>query len=88
MDPGSWTDPNAKVVGLLLSDLSTRLLILVNAYHEPIPFTLPGSETASGWQVRIDTAAGAIDPADRGFAPAGSVQLEGRSLLFLVGAPP
>jgi glycogen operon protein len=88
MDPGSWTDPNAKVVGLLLSDLSTRLLIVVNSYHEPIPFTLPGAETASGWHVRIDTAAGAIDPADRGHAPAGSVQLEGRSLLFLAGAPP
>jgi glycogen operon protein len=75
------------VLGLLLADTATRLLILVNPYHEPIPFKLPGAEVASGWQVRIDTAAGAIDPPDRGFAPGASANLEGRSLLFLAGAP-
>jgi glycogen operon protein len=85
MDPGSWTNPVAKVVGLLLSDVNTRLLILVNAYHEPIAFKLPDGQVASGWQVRADTAAGAIDPPDRGFAPADSVTLEGRSLLLLAG---
>jgi glycogen operon protein len=87
MDPASWTDPVAKVVGLLLSDVSTRLLILVNAYHEAIAFKLPDGQVASGWQVRADTGAGAIDPPDRGFATADSVTLEGRSLLLLAGAP-
>ena len=63
MDDAAWSDPNAKVVGLKLCDSATCLLILVNAYHEPIDFKLPA--VAREWRVRIDTATGQIDPADR-----------------------
>jgi glycogen operon protein len=85
MESASWTDARAKVVGLLLSDAATRLLILVNAYHETIPFTLPDSGLASAWQVRIDAGSGAIDPPDRRYAPGHTIELERRSLLLLAG---
>ena len=84
MDPPSWSDGNARVIGMLLSDNSTRLLVLASAYHKPIPFTLPQSDVG-GWTVRIDTGTGEIDPPDRRFAPASTIDLRGRSLLFLVG---
>jgi glycogen operon protein len=88
MDGGSWTDPNAKVVGLLLCDVAARLLVLVNSYHEGIPFKLPAPALAKRWTVRIDTATGAIDPPDRSYAAEQAVGLEGRSLLFLAGELP
>jgi glycogen operon protein len=85
MEPASWSDPAAKVVGLLLSDATTRLLILVNAYHETIPFKLPDSGLASAWQVRVDAGAGYIDPPGRRYAAGLAIELEGRSLLLLAG---
>jgi AcrR family transcriptional regulator len=85
MDPPSWGDPNAKVVGLLLSDRSTRLMIVVNSYHLPISFKLPDGEIHS-WTVRVDTATGEIDPPNRTLSGGGSFELTGRTLLLLVGA--
>jgi glycogen operon protein len=84
MDPPSWSDPNAKVVGLLLSDRTTQLLIVVNSYHQPINFKLPAAEVAA-WTVRIDAGSGEIDPPDRRFAPGDSFELKGRTLVLLVG---
>ena len=43
--PGATPTPGS--IGLLLSDKTTRLLILVSAYHRPIPFTLPASDVAA-----------------------------------------
>jgi isoamylase len=85
MDDTAWTDPQAKVVGVLLCDATTRLMILVNPYHEPIDFKLPGANLAAAWQLRIDAGSGAIDPPDRRFAAEQSIRLEGRSLLLLAG---
>jgi glycogen operon protein len=88
MDEASWTDPNAKVVGLVLSDATHRLLLLVNSYHEPIAFRLPGENLAKRWQVRVDAGRGEIDPPNRGFEAGGSLDLEGRSLMLLAGEMP
>ena len=84
MDPTSWSDTNARVVGLFLTDGMTRLLILVSSYHHPIPFKLPASDVAS-WTVRVDSDTGEIDPPDRRFAPGSTIELEGRTLLLLAG---
>jgi isoamylase len=85
MDPGSWADPVAKVVGLLLCDLSSRLLIATNAHHEPIAFKLPGVAVTNRWRLRVDTAAGELDPPDRSFTPEQLIDLPGRSLLLFAG---
>jgi len=85
MEPASWTDASAKLVGLLLSDTTTRLLVLVNAYHQAISFRLPDSGLAAAWQVRIDAGTGDIDPPDRRFLAGEAIELQGRSLLLLAG---
>ncbi len=85
MDAAAWADPQAKVVGVLLCDATTRLMILVNPYHEPIDFKLPGANLAAAWQLRIDAGGGTIDPPDRRFTAEQSIRLEGRSLLLLAG---
>jgi glycogen operon protein len=84
MDRDSWSDTNAKVIGLLLSDKTTRLLILTSSYHRSIPFTLPAFDVAA-WTVRIDTDTGEIDPPNRRFATGDTIDLTGRSLLLLAG---
>lgn len=88
MDTESWSDAGAKVVGLFLSDATTRLLILVNAYHEPIAFTVPDSSLAEAWDVRIDAGTGEIDPPDRRYAAGAPFKLQGRSLVLLAGTAP
>jgi isoamylase len=85
MEPSSWADDAAKVVGLVLSDATTRLLILVNAYHEAIDFKLPYSGLAAAWRLRIDAGAGRIDPAGPCHAAGATIALQGRTLLLLAG---
>ncbi|HET7714793.1 MAG TPA: glycogen debranching protein GlgX [Bauldia sp.] len=84
MDAAVWGDGNAKVVGLLLRDPDDRLLILVNAYHDTISFTLPIDE-ARRWRLRVDSGEGAIDPPGRTYAGGDAVDLEGRALLLFSG---
>ena len=85
MDARAWTDPAAKVVGLLRADPAMRLLMLANADSDPVAFKLPGSDVARKWRVRVDTGSGEIDPRDRDFDADTAVNLEGRSLLLLAG---
>jgi glycogen operon protein len=60
------------------------LLVLINAHHEEIPFSLPSLDGAGGWQSVIDTHF------DSGFAPEALHQpnelypLQGRSVALLV----
>ena len=79
MDGGAWGDGNAKVVGLLLRSASERLLMLVSAWHDTIPFTLP-SEDKRRWRLRADSGRGLIDPpATRSPAARRSTSRGGRS---------
>jgi glycogen operon protein len=86
MNPPAWTDPLAKVVGLLLCDEEERFLLLTNSYHQAIPFKLPALALAGHWQVRVDTVTGEIDPAHRRVGLDQTYSLEGRSLVLLSGA--
>jgi glycogen operon protein len=57
-------------------------LLLVNAHHEPVPFTLPGPSRDVGWVTAISTA----DPTSEDETPrsAGdSIDVESRSMLVL-----
>ena len=42
-----------------------HFLLLFNAHSEPISFTLPSKSFGNDWQVRLDTATGAVDPRGR-----------------------
>ncbi len=66
MDNGSWANPAARSIGVMLGDIPARVLILVNAYHEALPFRLPNGGRPY-WRVRIDAGSGEIDPPDRAY---------------------
>ena len=84
MDNGAWSDPSAKVFGVMLGDIPSRLLILVNSYHAPISFLLPNGGRPY-WRVRVDAGRGEIDPPGRIHSAGETLELEGRTVLLLVG---
>jgi len=59
-------------------------LVLLNAHHEIIPFTLPSSTPVRGWRLLIDTSDPAGTPArSRRFAAGTVYPLQSRSLALL-----
>jgi isoamylase len=60
------------------------LLLLLNAHHESISFTLPGSAGGPAWEVELDTA---VDeptaPTGRTYAAGACFELHSRSLAVL-----
>jgi glycogen operon protein len=74
MRPQDWSDGNAKCLAMLmsghgLSDRGARgevvndndFLLLFNAHHEVIPFTLPRIQT-NAWRLLLDTATTILPP--------------------------
>jgi glycogen operon protein len=89
-----WQDGNARCLGLRLdrgdtetgepsTEGATSILILLNAYHEPVPFEVPASTGRQGWEVLVDTAR--PDFAER-FLPPGNLPVEARSMLVLAAS--
>jgi isoamylase len=71
MQDGDWGNSDARAIAIALS----AVVLLVNAWWEPLAFRLPGEEA---WDVVIDTA----DPT-AGRRVSDSIQLAGRSLVLL-----
>jgi len=57
-------------------------LLLFNAHHEPLAFTLPGPSFGRTWDVIIDTAAGLEQPS-RSLQAGTSVTVTDRAILVL-----
>jgi glycogen operon protein len=68
MTEESWQDPLARCIGLRLAGdaieevdaqgepiTDDTLLILLNAHHEPLPFTLPAHRPGVKWELVLDT---------------------------------
>lgn len=66
MDDAHWTDAGARSVGLLLEGKAQTsgvkeladddtLLIVINAYHEGVTFTLPSSDEPVHWKLVLST---------------------------------
>jgi glycogen operon protein len=68
MEGANWADPSALAIGIYLdgaddpdravdgtSLLDNDFLVLVNAWWEPLDFTLPYTKDQAGWRVEIDT---------------------------------
>jgi glycogen operon protein len=78
-----------RLAGDVIAELDERgepvtgdtLLLLLNAHHEPIPFTLPAARAEHTWERLLDTA----DPAAEATAIPGGQQyaLQGRSVVVL-----
>ncbi|SFU44861.1 glycogen debranching protein GlgX [Halomonas korlensis] len=93
MDVERWEDPEARTLGLLLDGRAqpsgirragddVTLLLLFNAHHEGVTFSLPAVARGSHWLCRLDTSHAQDEaPVYRSF---GDVHdMEGRSLTLL-----
>jgi glycogen operon protein len=90
-----WKQPSARSVAFLLggdsiagSDekgqriVGDTLLVLMNAWHEPVTYVLPEIEWGRQWEILLDTA-GASDAKRDLVAARGSLPVEARSLVIL-----
>lgn len=92
MTPDNWTDGNSRCLGILLDGRAqptgirkrgtdTSLLLIVNAYHDVVNFTLPEVVGGTGWIRLVDTN----QPAGNGheaFEFSHVYEVTGRSLLL------
>jgi glycogen operon protein len=97
MSDQEWGQSFARCLGMVLAGraideqdhrgqplIDDDLLILMNAHHEAIPFTLPGPQEAAPWHAMLDTHH------DSGLAPEGRFRaseiypLQGRSFVLLI----
>jgi glycogen operon protein len=99
MNDQAWSSDFVRTIGMLLSGnaieeagengemiVGDTLLVLLNAYHDLVPFTLPDLEPEQQWQRVFDTVATQL--ADRRYAPRGEYPLEGRSVVVFKVVPP
>jgi len=86
MSDDDWHHPIVKVVGLLYSSTNgRRLLILLNAHHEPLEFRLPGDETAANWTTLLRTDQAGSPLVGEVHAAGDAPELPGRSMMVLKG---
>ncbi len=81
MEAQDWEEPHAKCLTLRLAPANpvhTAVLILLNAAHHDVEFTIPGDD-GGAWAVLLDTANG--KESER-LAPGGAVPVPARSILL------
>jgi isoamylase len=82
MEPDDWTDPIAKVVGLVLAEADRAIMLLFNASEFDIDFELPHfTGVGDGWRLLCDSAAGTIRP-DGAPVTEGAVTAPSRGVLL------
>lgn len=100
MEESIWNDPAARSFGMRLAGdaieetdergeriVGDTLLLLVNAHHEDIRFTLPSQRPGFQWRLALDTAE-TEDPVNVFYLPGDSYPLKQRSLALLVLSRP
>ncbi len=63
--------------------IDDSFILLFNAYHEPIDFTLPSYEWGARWRQVLDTTEAVFREGDHLYGPGDKVQVQGRSLVVL-----
>jgi isoamylase len=97
MQPEHWEDPNGRCMGVLLDGRAqetgirrigtdSTLLLVLNAHHDVVPFTLPEAVGGSRWVRLIDTNQGENDDV-QDFEFGHSYEVTGRSLLLFILRP-
>ena len=99
MTTAAWNQHFVRCIGMKLAGdvmdevdedgervVDDTLLLLFNAHHEAIPFTLPACPPGAGWEALLDTA---LDHPDHPvLKPGQRFELFGRSLAVLRARPP
>jgi len=97
MSDEQWQEAHARCVGAFLNGghigidrrgepiVDDCFLLLMNAHHEPIPFTIPPKRWGTGWEVEVSTAPLPVagDEPPPPCKPGDVVDLPGRSTLVL-----
>jgi isoamylase len=97
MTPEQWQDPHARCLGIMLNgkagDYRTPhgksaadgvLLMLLNAHHDRLAFTLPMVPGGRSWRTLLDTAQPEEASGAHSIDAVGSIELAGRSLVLLI----
>ena len=93
MSDEDWQQPHAKSFGVFLNGEALRerddegrpirddsFLLLFNAHHEPLPFTMPAEKFGERWKVEIDTAG---NHESSSVAAEATLEVAGRSVVVL-----
>ena len=91
-----WKDTMVRCLGLRLAGdaitevddqgnpiVDDTLIVLMNAYHESIPFVMPGHEDDHCWQMLVDTRQLSLDSRPKLLLAGETYELEARSLALL-----
>jgi isoamylase len=92
MEDGHWKDANVRCFGMLLDGRAqvtgirrrgedATLLLVFNAWHDVVKFTLPEANGGKSWQLLIDTNMNDAGPGGR-FDIGHSYEVTARSLLL------
>jgi len=97
MTDEQWNQENARTLGVLLSGPAVdevdergrrvtdeNFLLLMNAYHQPVPFLLPTASSEMRWVALIDTSCQTVRSPGVEYDSGTSYPLQGRSLALLV----
>jgi isoamylase len=80
MESGDWENPGTRALMVMLNGEDESLLLLMNAHHEDVEFTLP--ERDGGWTILVDTARGVAETSGAGPAEA-MLRLPPRALMLV-----
>jgi isoamylase len=97
MTDEEWGSSWLRCIGVLLGGEATgevdeqsgepviddSFLILLNAYHEPIPFTMPASPQDANWEIVIDTGIADVASGRETIGSGGQVEVGARCLMLL-----
>jgi isoamylase len=97
MTDEEWNQEHARTLGMFLSGSAVdemdergqlltdeNFLLLMNAHHEEVPFTLPSAAWGMLWVSVLDTHCATGGGPDRPFEAAGTYPLQARSMAVLV----
>jgi glycogen operon protein len=87
MQPDTWDNPETRAVALMLSGPDSCLLILMNAGHEPVDFTLPDAP-GDGWTLLVDTGTATAMPRGGHAVTGPTLPLPDRTMIVLEGIAP
>ncbi len=99
LDPQAWDYGWARTLGMMLNGqtlgisdqlgnpiIDDSFLLLINAHHEPVDFTLPLAPEGGRWKIRLKTSD--LSNPFKSLAARKKLKLEGRSLILLCERKP